>query len=82
MKTFKLKSIAIIFAFGLIAVFGLGQMANGQDDRGNESKQERKAEKQRQKLAKKQAKLEQQRTILDRQRQADWTRRNTQVWSG
>lgn len=57
-------------------------MANGQGDRGNESKQERKAEKQRQKLAKKQAKLEQQRTLLDRQRQADWTRRNTQVWSG
>lgn len=69
-------------AFGLIALVGLGETVNAQGNRRNEDRQERRLEKQREKIEKQQTKIAQQRVRLDRQRQADWTRRNSEVWRG
>lgn len=70
MTLFNLKNLAAVSAFGLVAILGTSEMANAQGNRGNDQKQERKADKRQEKLDKERAKAE-------RQRQDDWNRQDT-----
>lgn len=71
MRTFDLKNLGAITAFGLVAMLGSTGAVNAQSDR--------QIEKQARKAAKQQEKAEQERVRLDQMRQSEWTRRNTHI---
>lgn len=71
MRTFDLKNLAAITAFGLVAMLGSTGAANAQSDR--------QIEKQARKAAKQQEKAEQERVRLDQLRQSQWARQNTRI---
>ncbi len=70
MIKFDLKKLAVGAALGFFTVTGGGLIANAQSDR---------TIRQQQKIQKQEAKLERQKAKLAAQRQAEWTRRNSQI---
>jgi hypothetical protein len=61
---------------------GSSELADAQGNRRNDDKQQRENNKRLEKANKEQAKAEQRRIRAEQERQAQWTRRNTQVWNG
>ena len=82
MRSINFGKLAAITAFGLVALLGSSQLADAQGNRRNDDKQQREYNKRIEKAHKEQAKAEQRRLRAEQERQAQWTRRNTQVWNG
>ena len=81
MNTFSFKKIVAVSALGLVAILGTSEVANAQY-RNNDYRQDRRISKQQEKIERQRAKIQRDRIRLQRQRQAELSRRNTQVYNG